>query len=346
MTGRPMRLEVIDGKTATRELERSLALKPSLGLDERRYEILRAVTWASTHAQVPIYIRTLLDRAVSVDKSLNRGDPVVSDTDRRQMLGEQLKDLASLGDLAELGNGYWVSVAGVVVEIQHDAPHLFASGVPTRVLDQEIAKEITYCGAARHLPASFSGKRLGLSTVEFLLWSRRPSTCLETWTREFIESASIAAGAAVDSLEFYVPLAARRGCFQFDRWQRTNRDLTGMYLYRHTVLNHWRIFGLASVDAGTVQGTCEIDRHDAHRLMYGYDLLAGNPTTGIWIESARDGAELILRNQVPAPELRALTALAKRVPARKYEYRFTATAYREQVRQIVDDLGIQLVRKQ
>ncbi|MGW5108088.1 hypothetical protein [Nocardia sp. NPDC004123] len=340
-----MRLETIDRATAKRELERSLALKPELEIDERRYEMLRAVAWASTHAQTPVYVRVLLDRVVSVDKLLNLGDAGISETDRRQILREQLEDLASIGDLAELGNGYWVSVEGVIVELGNDQPCLFVSGVPLRILDQEIRDAITYSGATRHLATGSVPDKLELPKVGLQLWARRQSTDLETWTRQFGKSIRIVASAPTDSLEFYLPETARSGCLQHDRWQRTARNLTGTYLYRQTVLNHWRLHGLADVTAGTVEGTCEIDRQDAHRLMFGYDMLAGNPTTAIWNESASSSAELILHNPVPAPEMRFLTALAKRLPAKKFEHRFIAATYREQVRQTVEDLGIQLVRR-
>ncbi|OBA46535.1 hypothetical protein A5789_04140 [Nocardia sp. 852002-51101_SCH5132738] len=146
-------------------------------------------------------------------------------------------------------------------------------------------------------------------------------------------------------MEFYLPQSARRGCLQSSRWQRQISDLTGIYLYRQTVLNHWRVYGLVSVENGVAGGTYEVDRQDARRLMYGYDLITGNPTTGIWKESAGDSAELILHNPVPAPEMRALTALAKRLPSKEFERRFMATMYREQVREIMDDLGVQLARK-
>lgn len=345
MTPTRMTLEGIDETTARRELERSLALKPELDIDERRYEILRAVAWASTQAKAPVYIRVLLDRAVSVDKSVNPGDPEVSDNERRQILWEQLRDLATIGDLAELGNGYWVSLGGVLVEMESAAPRILVSGIPLRMLDREAANEVTHSGVTRHLPAGAVLGPLKLPSVDFWLWARRPSTDLKSWTRQFSSSIPIASGSPAESAEFYLPETARRGCFQSDRWQRMTRSLTGTYLYRQTVLNHWRLYGLARVDSGEIQGTCEINRQDAYRLMYGYDLLAGNPTTGIWQETGEDSGELTLHNRLPAPEMRALTALAKRLPAKKYQHRFSAAVYREQVLQTVDDLGIQLVRK-
>ncbi|WP_157978899.1 hypothetical protein [Nocardia aurea] len=347
MTGRHLTLEVIDRAGAEYELAKSLALKSDFDLDERRYEILRAVAWASTQAEKPVYIRTLLDRTVSMDRSINQVNSDLSDTDRRKILREQLKDLNSIGDLAELGNGYWVSVVGVFVEIDNDSPYLFASGIPRRLLNQQTASAITYSGISRQIPRGEISDRLGLPIVDLDLWSRRPDTDLQTWTQQFIRSTNITAseGIVTSSIEFYLPRTAQPGCFQSDRWHHASRETTGTYLYRQTVLNHWRIYGLAVLEAGNIRGTCEIDRRDAHRLMYGCDMDAGNPTTGTWIDYGRPGVELTLHNPVPAPEIRALTALTKRVPAKKYQYRFMATTYREQVRQIVDDLGIHMVRK-
>ncbi|OZC84429.1 hypothetical protein CH282_14915 [Rhodococcus sp. 06-418-1B] len=288
-----------------------------------------------------MYIRTLLDRSVAVDKSLHPDSPEDSDSERRSLLRGQLDVLADLGDLAELGNGYWVSVPGVIVESETHEPDMLVSGIPLRVLDHASRDSITCTGAARHIADATLGGQLKLPKVGLWFWARRPDSDLLTWTTDFMETSRIFEGP-LDDPEFYVPAAARPGSIQAVRWLPGSKILNGMYLYRHTVLSHWRVHGLARVEAGRVTGTCEIDRDDARRLMYGFDLHAGNSTRATWHESANGVAEVTLHNSVPSSEMRALTALGGRLLASKFDYRFDATSHREQIRQMLKDLGIQL----
>lgn len=341
MTSTDIGLHVVDTRTARKEIARSLALQDELDGDSRRYEMLRAVTWASTYAETPVYIRTLLDRAVAVDKSLETAAPELSVSERRDFLRAQLDVLADLGDLAELGNGYWVSIPGVIVESETAEPNMLVSGIPLRLLDHVSRDSITCAGAARHITNAALGTRLTLPKVGLWFWARRPDTGLSTWTSDFLASSRISDGPLSEP-EFYLPGSAQRRSIQAVRWMPSNKDLFGTYLYRHTVLNHWRVHGLARVEAGKVVGTCEIDRDDARRLMYGLDLHAGNPTRATWYESPNGVAEVTLHNSVPAPEIRALTALGRRLPASKYNYKFDATSHRDQIRQMLEDLGIDL----
>lgn len=334
-------LRPVDGQTARQEIARSLALQDLSDGESRRYEMLRAVTWASTYAETPVYIRTLLDRSVAVDKSLRNDSSDISDGQRRTLLRHQLDVLADLGDLAELGNGYWVSVPGVIVESETQEPGLLVSGIPLRALDHPSRGAITCTGAARHITDAALGGHLTLPRVGLWLWARRPDSDLSTWTREFIETSRISEGP-LDDPEFYVPSAARPGSIQAIRWIPGSKNLNGTYLYRNTVLSHWRVHGLARVEAGRVTGTCEIDRDDARRLTYGFDLHAANPTKATWYESASGVAEVTLHNSVPSPEMRALTALGGRLRASKFDYTFDATSHREQIRQTLEDLGIHL----
>ncbi|WP_155290243.1 hypothetical protein [Rhodococcoides fascians] len=334
-------LRPVDGHTARNEIARSLALQDQSDDESRRYEMLRAVTWASTYAETPVYIRTLLDRSVAVDKSLHLDSSEVSESERRNRLRGQLDVLADLGDFAELGNGYWVSVPGVIVESETQEPDMLVSGVPLRVLDHASRDSITCTGAARHITDATLSGHLKLPKVGLWLWAMRPDSDLSTWTKDFIETSRIFEGP-LDDPEFYVPAAARPGSIQAIRWVPGSKNLNGTYLYRHTVLSHWRVHGLARVEAGKVTGTCEIDRDDARRLMYGFDLHAGNPTKATWYESPNGVAEVTLHNSVPAPEIRALTALGRRLPASKYNYKFDATSHRDQILQMLEDLGIDL----
>lgn len=341
MSPAQLSLQPVDGRTAREEIARSLALQDQSDSESRRYEMLRAVTWASTHADTPVYIRTLLDRSVAVDKSLHPGSSEVSDSERRNLLRDQLDVLADLGDLAELGNGYWVSVPGVIVESETQEPDMLVSGIPLRALDHACRDSIKCTGAARHITDATLGGHLKLPKVGLWLWARRPDSDLSTWTSDFIKTSRIFEGP-LDDPELYVPEAARPGSVQAIRWVPGRRHLNGTYLYRCTVLGHWRIHGLARVEAGRVTGTCEIDRDEARRLMYGFDLHAGNPTRATWHESANGVAGVTLHNSVPSPEMRALTALGGRLPATKFDYKFDATSHREQIRQMLKDLGIQL----
>ncbi|MBY6687213.1 hypothetical protein HQ305_16765 [Rhodococcus sp. BP-149] len=341
MTPYELSLQPVEELAAREAIARTLALPDKADDETRRCEMLRAVTWASTSGDTPVYIGKLLNRAVSVDKSINPKTLNYSDSDRRAGLRNLLDVLADLGDLAELANGYWVSVPGVVVKSETREPELLVSGIPLRLLDRASRDGVACAGAARHIIDQSLLDNLGLPQVGLWMWANKPESTLSTWTADFIGTTRIVDGQ-LDDTEFYLADSEQRASIQAIRWKPSDRKLTGTYLYRHTVLRHWRVYGLARVAAGVVTGTCDINRDDARRLMYGYDQIANNPVKATWRESAEGVSEVVLQNPIPAPEMRALTALGRRLPASKFEYRFAATSHRSQIRRTLENLGIQI----
>ncbi|MBY6706221.1 hypothetical protein HQ308_05345 [Rhodococcus sp. BP-241] len=341
MTPYELSLQPVKESAAREAIARALALPDKADDETRRCEMLRAVTWASTSADTPVYIGKLLNRAVSVDKSIYSTTLNQSDSDRRAELRNLLDVLADLGDLAELANGYWVSVPGVVVKSDRREPELLVSGIPLRLLDRAARDGVACAGATRQIIDQSLLDNLGLPQVGLWMWANKPESTLSTWTAEIIGTTPIVDGQ-LDDLEFYLADNERRSFIQAIRWKPPDRRLTGTYLYRHTVLRHWRVYGLARVAAGVVTGTCEIGRDDARRLMYGYDQIANNPVRATWRESADGVSEVVLHNPIPAPEMRALTALGRRLPASNFQYRFVATSHRSQIRRTLEDLGIQI----
>ncbi|WP_167322935.1 hypothetical protein [Rhodococcoides kroppenstedtii] len=274
-----------------------------------------------------------------MDKSIYATTLSHSDSDRRAGLRNLLDVLADLGDLAELANGYWVSVPGVVVKSEPQEPELLVSGIPLRLLDHAARDGVACAGATRHIIDQSVLDNLGLPQVGLWMWANKPESTLSTWTADFIESTRIVDGH-LDDAEFYLADSERRSSIQAIRWKPSDKRLTGTYLYRHTVLRHWRVYGLARVTDGVVTGTCEIDRDDARRLMYGYDQFANNSVSATWREFGDGVSEVVLRNPIPAPEMRALTALGRRLPASRFEYRFVATSHRSQIKRTLEELGI------
>lgn len=347
MSSPPLRAQPVGAAAARAAVLEALAMPPSAAEPELGYEVLRAVAWASTLGREPVHVRTLLDRAVDAHAAATLDQPAPGDDVRREALRSKLTELSRLGDVAELDGGRWISVPGVVVQIA-DGPDLLVSGVPLRALPPGVRGAVEAHGAARLLTHRGTADTLGLPQVWFADWTRPPPGTLEEWTRAALAEQVPRSGAEVgQGLQLYSPSQARPGAYQPERWANPSAALDGVQLARRTVGTYWRVYSLVLVEAGSITGVREIDPLRARRLMYGLDLLAGNPTVAHWTARGED-VELQLRNPLPAPEARALLALARHTTAATDSAARTwlVRRHRSQVRRLLTGLGVTLKDKE
>ncbi|QOW00164.1 hypothetical protein RCF27_07105 [Rhodococcus pyridinivorans] len=306
---------------------------------ELGYELLRAVTWASTGGRAPVSTRTLLDRAVGLDAALHDGD--VDAAARRNVLRDRIEDLAAIGDLAPLPRGQWLSVPGCIVQLDATDPdsQLLVSGVPLRHLDTRLRSSVAPDGARRILTGRIRAADVGLAVIGFDDWVRRPRRSLKAWTESLLTDSldPVPEDLEASAFRFYVPDHAHPGARQSERWFETDPSLRGRYLARVDALGGWTQFFVAELSAGIVVGVREQDPHDVRRLMYGLDLAARNPTVARWTETQH---EIQLRPTSPLPyaETRVLTALAESRADRGW----VLTRHAGTVRRVLTDLGVTL----
>lgn len=287
----------------------ALALPPSTPKTELSYELVRAVTWASTGGRTPVSTRTLLDRAMDADAALHDGS--LDQHVRRQFFRARLDDLAAVGDLAALGRGQWVSATGSVVSIDSSGnrlPHLLVSGIPNRIFPSTVRHTLRLSGHTRIVERVDDIRPAGLPVIGLDAWARIPDLPLEEWTTEVLDAPLAKLEETAGTVRVYLPGSARPESRQSGRWFAPRRDLEGRYLARHNVLGEWSGFSVVELAAGTVVGHRELDPLHVRRLMYGLDHRAGNHTVAI-VGNTSDYTRIRLGNPLPPPETRVLLAL-------------------------------------
>lgn len=121
-------------------------------------------------------------------------------------------------------------------------------------------------------------------------------------------------------LDVYAPL--RDSADQYHRWRRRSSALAdGRYLVRRS-LGHGPVrFFIAELARGRITriGTPALADGDIRRLMYGIDLLRGDPTR-VTLNRRSDTWCFILRSKLPPPEQRVLLALGQLQPSATDSY--------------------------
>ncbi|WP_156665263.1 hypothetical protein [Rhodococcus phenolicus] len=297
------------------------------------------MTWASTAGRVPVSTRTLLDRAMEADSALTEGD--VDQVDRRRVLHDRLEELATVGDVAALRRGQWLSVPGSVVQLTDRKENaLLVSGIPLRHLDSKIRSSIHLNGATRRLSDLSIVSQLALPVVGLDDWIGRPRQPLSEWTEGFLLMSLSPAPEPFDfdAVKVYRPVRARRGARQADRWFDLTDDVHGRHLARISGLAELNEHHIVDVAEGRVLALSVELSHDVRRLMYGLDTRGGNPTVAQWSDSDTR-VRLRVTNPLPAAEARAFAAIAEPPHDRTWTIRGDIGT----PRQLLVDLGIALV---
>lgn len=337
ITGSP-RIEVVTEYHSRDRMCSALGIPRATPSLELNFELLRAVTWASTAGRVPVSTRTLLDRAMDADSALAEDD--IDPVDRRRILRDRLEELTIIGDIAALGRGQWLSVPGSIVQFpdrQENA--LLVSGIPLRHLDSKVRSSIHLVGATRQLSDLSIVPQLALPVVVLADWIGRPRQPLLGWTEGCLSMPLSPAPEPfdADSVKIYRPAYACRGTRQRDRWFDLTDEIYGRHLARISGLGESNEYHVAEVVDGLVVALSVELSHDVRRLMYGLDARGGNPTVANWSET-NTGVQMHVTNALPAAETRALVALAGPSHDRTWKIRGDA----ETTSRLLTNLGIEL----
>lgn len=233
--------------------------------------------------------------------------------DRRAEFHFVINQLAECGDIASVGNGYWIPgpVRAIHLPASNDA--FVVGGLPTPELEQLLNTHVASIGTARYVSAddiNFPKGQLDqwLGDSEPLpLWTERTLRWAE---QQFQSQAEI----EDDSLEIYAPdiYRARK---QIGFWMTANtfsesrpsirlcRPKSGGK-YKTDRPNYLGVFKLHSRGARLVQAT-QITRDMAIRLQFGMDQKY-NTSREIQIEEADNAYGVDLKFRLPDPERRTL----------------------------------------
>lgn len=336
-------------------------------------ESARCALWAlSREGTTPVYI----SRWLSLTGRIAR--PAFSSTlgeeESDSVLRGVVADLESLGDVASVGNGYWVPAPIRVVALHNEEEGknqswLLIGSVPTSRFPEEARLGLEHRGAARFWcedPTKWQ-EAMGccLARQNEAAWRSDPTGDVEqlrAWTQRILNTSLSPLGDYEAEFEAYAPgvraLRDSNHPFQFKRWTTELERLpNGRFLMRRR--SRW---GMTEPRIGRIErgklveaGTLALEGGDLRRLLYGLDVLAVNPTQARTRAAQAEerlafgnGAHVFrLGNEVPRSENRLLLAVgtlrSPSDPTRYYPREWIVPArHVEVVRRAFVGLGVPL----
>lgn len=331
----------------TRDEAASLTLQ-GLGLPgksfsaEALYELLRATVWGLAPPPSNVHISRILAAALPPWRLLS--GRVASDEALRGELRAALSVLEDVGDLIDVGGGYWTSSTTRFVRIPAGAGFLLVGGVPSGCL--ELGGAVEYHGPHRHV-RDVPGTLAALPLEELASWARLPprEISLQQWKNELLETLARQqyAPASTEAFEFYIPSSVKVGTPQFKRWFVAAGNVTGLVLARRSRLYGAREHRLVEMRSGRIASVADLTGADVRRLMYALDQSAENPVRAKeWRTS--NTLEWLFTSELPRAEQRVLAALGSlSIPEdRPFQRRWSVVRNHALALQLIRGLGIQV----
>jgi hypothetical protein len=244
-------------------------------------------------------------------------------TDARARFRGVLDELADAGDLVSLANGRWLPAPLHAVQLgTGDDARLLIGGFPSSLVPESLRRLIRHHGTFRRVIGDQFERELELQQEPFESWVGEVPEDLLAWTNSVMDGTYEGFREANDGSKFllYVPALAGRGALQTKRWVTTPEKLTGRYLGRRELAFGIRQYRTVEVVNGRVVSVAlpQLGCGDLRRLMYGLDVVAGNP---VQIETELTAKEfvVVLRSEIPRAERRFFAALGTlSVPPENY----------------------------
>jgi hypothetical protein len=267
-------------------------------------------------------------------ESTPHGVPI---TERTATLRAVLDDLALIGDVADLGSGWWLPAPARVVAFGDGCALLLGgppcASMPTAVrhalLDGSIARVVdikpgTVAAALGHVPIQSDAD-----------WRRRPAGDVAEWAEQVLTATRVLPGALDEgSLDVYAPAVAcarrlgdlrdgPRPITQYFRWLPLDQRIPdGRHLARVRTARGRHAL-VVEVQHGSVIASAApvLYPGDVRRFCYGLDARDRCPTqVHVSPLTERRGVRFTCASALPGAELRLAVALGTLVPAREGTY--------------------------
>jgi hypothetical protein len=294
-------------------------------------DVLLPVTQSATPGatlEVPIGIDGAGDGATP------HGLPV---TERSATLRALVDDLVLLGDIAELGHGWWLPAPCRVVALADDWA-LLLGGPPCAALPATLHASLVVGSVARLFDARPDAVAHALGGVQIQSdadWRRRPAGDIADWASAVLAQTHLLPGvldpAAIEVYHPALACAPRRGTApttprrpsQYFRWMPLDRRIPdGRHLARvRTVRGPVALIVDVRHAAVTASAPPVLYPGDLRRLCYGLDARDSCPTAvTLGRPAGRGVARFTCTSALPGAEFRLAAALGTLAPAREGTY--------------------------
>ncbi len=226
-----------------------------------------------------------------------------------------LEQLAQVGDIVHLGNGYWVPGPTRYISLQSSDTIVVCSGLPTSVLKSVTGGDVHCSGALRYVTKS---SKQTVHPIESISEWLGLTETLGAWTNRIVawsqKRLSAQADVEDDALEVYAPdrfrAQGRLGYWmlakEFEERERTLR------IFRPVVSERWKFdrpeyLGVFApgLSGSRVTKAVRLSSQTAYRLRFGFDQRLGTPRS-IALKQHDNACEFDLKFGLPEPEARVL----------------------------------------
>ncbi len=274
-------------------------------------------------------------------------------TDSDDPIRHVLDQLKQVGDVAELGNGYWLPTPLRLVRLPN-GQILLIGGMDTKSLQTRFGKRVQPTGFIRRVQSNDTAHlvREGIDWQDFENWVGEAEADICTWTRNLLYDARKRlkrSGSDVTDFEVYMPwLRKSKTAHQYYRWILAQKlafapkDIV-LCRFKQTFVTYY--LGLLTGEKPVRLYSESMLEQDIEirKLLYGLDALYENPTHAKFEQLNDKQGKLIFRSWLPATQRRLLLALGHEVHSRlPLVYEFSID-FKGEIFKHVQNLGISII---
>ncbi len=246
------------------------------------------------------------------------------ETDSDAPIRRVLEQLKQVGDVAELGNGYWLPAPLRLVRLPN-GKILLIGGVDTKSLQTRFGKMVQPTGFVRRVQSNNTAHlvREGINWQSFKNWLGETETDICSWTRNLLDDARKRlkpSGSDLTDFEVYMPRLCKTN-LQYYRWISAQKlafapkDIV-LCRFKHTFVTYY---------LGRLTGEKPVRLHresrleqaiEIRKLLYGLDALYQCSTNAKFELLDEKQGKLIFRSWLPTTQRRLLLALGHEVHSR------------------------------
>ncbi len=320
-------MPVINTQQALRKIIHNLGLVPtSILMDQIIAEYLRHALHTLSHHSTTVQ-RVFVTKLINqVKRQLNSLGQNFQQTDSDDPIRRVLEQLKQVGDVAELGNGYWLPAPLRLVRLRN-GQILLIGGVDTKSLQTRFGKMVQPTGFVRRVQSKDTTYfvREDIHWQSFEDWVGEAETDICAWTRNLFDEARKRLKSSASDLtdfEVYMPcLYKKKPEPQYFRWisaHKLNEAPKDIVLcrFKQTFVTYY--LGLLTGEKPVrLQRETRLEQEiEIRKLLYGLDALYENPTHAEFEQLNDKQGKLIFRSWLPATQRRLLLALGHEIHSR------------------------------